>query len=489
MTIGIIRYGAYLPKYLIKREKIAEAWDFPSIPGGISVRNSDEDTITMAVEAGLDCLGEYDPDGPVDPSSIDGLFFATTTQPYTEKQSATVIANALDLRADIQTMDITDTTKGASIAIIRAYEAIKAGSAKNILIIAADAQKPMPESMYEYQYGDGAAAVLIGTENVVLSIQGYASTADNVTGPWKRMQDDYIRSFETKHEAIYGYSRNMIAAFKLAMQKLDIKPDDIRSAALYAPDPRKAMVIGKKLGLSSRAVQNSPFLEFGNTGNAFALMTFLLAVKRERTDALVALGSYGDGSDVIIFKCLDKKQLVNRRRICRGVIGYKNSMIFLDNYGGYLSKKKLLETERFTRKNSPVRNWRDEKFLYRMYGMKCKECGTVQYPIWRACIHCSAKDKSEDVKLRKTGKIFTFTLDHLQGGNYYDTPVPRCVIDLDGGGRILCDMTDIENPEETVKIGMQVELTFRWIHPGENCHNYYWKCRPIRVERPEVEIK
>jgi hydroxymethylglutaryl-CoA synthase len=119
--------------------------------------------------------------------------------------------------------------------------------------------------------------------------------------------------------------------------------------------------------------------------------------------------------------------------------------------------------------------------------MKCKKCGVVQYPIWRACIECGAKDQKDDVKMKKIGTIFTFTLDHLEGGNYYDTPVPRCVVDLDGGGRILLNMTDFENPEETVKIGMRVELTFRWAHPGANFQNYYWKCRPIRVSKMEVE--
>ncbi|MHA1338937.1 MAG: OB-fold domain-containing protein [Promethearchaeota archaeon] len=493
MNIGIIRYGAYLPKYLLERKLIAEAWDFPVIPGGIAVRNYDEDSITMAVEACLDCLGEYDPNGMIDVSKIDGIYFASTTPPYTEKQCAPIIANAIDLRSDIISMDITDSTRGMSSAMARAYETIKAGKANLILVVGADAQKPMPESMYEYQYGDGAAAVLIGKNmpndgfEVIISIEDYISTSDNVIGPWKRAEDKFVRSFEAKHENIYGYTRNIIAAFKMLFEKAKVDPKAIAKAAIYAPDPRKAMAIGKKLGIASRVVENSPFLEFGNTGNAFAVMTLLLALKRGKTGDLIAFGSYGDGADAFLLKVLDKQKLKELKRKCRGVIGYKNTMIPLKNYGGYLSKKKLLETERFTRKSSPVRNWRDEKFLYRMYGMKCNKCGTIQYPIWRACIECGEKDNKTDVKLKKTGKIYTFTLDHLEGGNYYDTPVPRCVIDLDGGGRILLNMTDIESPQKNVKIGMDVEMTFRFIHPGANYNNYYWKCRPIRVERKKEE--
>ncbi|MCP4764369.1 MAG: hydroxymethylglutaryl-CoA synthase family protein [archaeon] len=481
-NIGIIRYGAYLPKYILERKQIAEAWDFPSIPGGIAVGNNDEDTITMAVEAGLDCLGE------IDPSSIDGLFFASTTSPYVEKKSASFIANVLDFRSNIIAMDICNSTGAASNAIARAYEAIKAGSAKKILVLGSDMQTPMPESMYEYQYGSGAAAVLIGEgSEVVLTIEGYTSTSDNVIGPWKRANDKFIHQFQTKHEGRYGYASNMIKAFKNLLNMLEIDPKSVKKAALYAPDPRKGSAIGQKIGFTAKSIEGSPFLDFGNTGNAFALMTLILAVRRAKTDSLIAFGNYGDGADAFIFKVVDKTALKNLHRTCRGVTGNQNSMLNI-SYPSYLSKKKLLETTRFTRKSSPVWAWRDEKFLLRLFGAKCKSCGAVQYPIPRVCIECSTKDQLEDIKLKKIGTIFTFTLDHLQGGNYFDTPVPRCVIDLDGGGRILCDMTDVENPTEEVKIGMKVELTFRWMHPGADFHNYYWKCRPIRIE-PKMESK
>ena len=98
----------------------------------------------------------------------------------------------------------------------------------------------------------------------------------------------------------------------------------------------------------------------------------------------------------------------------------------------------------------------------------------------RTCSFCRADDQLEHVKLSKKGTIFTFTLDHLVGGSYLNTPVPRCVVDLEGGGRVLVNMTEIEKPEENVKIGMEVEMTFRKEHEGAEFKNYYWKCRPVR---------
>jgi uncharacterized OB-fold protein len=78
------------------------------------------------------------------------------------------------------------------------------------------------------------------------------------------------------------------------------------------------------------------------------------------------------------------------------------------------------------------------------------------------------------VKLAKRDHLPT--LDHLALGMYLNVPIPRVVIDLDGGGRVFLEMTDCD-PQQ-VKVGMPVELTFRRLHEGSDFHNYYWKCRP-----------
>jgi uncharacterized OB-fold protein len=53
----------------------------------------------------------------------------------------------------------------------------------------------------------------------------------------------------------------------------------------------------------------------------------------------------------------------------------------------------------------------------------------------------------------------------------------NAVVDLDGGGRFLCQMTDVD--EREVEIGMQVELVLRRMREAESMHHYYWKARPL----------
>src|SRR3972149_792488 len=90
--VGITACGAYVPLHRLGRQEMGQAWGIPAVPGGGAVANADEDSPTMAGTARLECLVGQDPD------SIDSVCFATTTSPYTEKQCASIIAAALDLR-------------------------------------------------------------------------------------------------------------------------------------------------------------------------------------------------------------------------------------------------------------------------------------------------------------------------------------------------------------------------------------------------------
>nr|MDO8109422.1 OB-fold domain-containing protein [Candidatus Sigynarchaeota archaeon] len=473
MKAGIRSYGAYIPKYLVKREDIAKAWDFPSIPGTKAVANYDEDSLTMAVEAGLDCLKG------VDEKTVDGLFFASTTSPYLEKSSSSIIATALDLREDIVTMDFTNSLKAGTSALIAAADMVAAGKAKNILVIASDMRNPEPVSMYEYVFGDAAAAFLVSADDYLLEIVDYVSRTEDLVGPWRRAKDDFVRQYSGKYDDLAGYAYNTVAAIKALAAKTKIELAKISQACIYGGDPRAPVGIAKQTGISPKAVCDTLFQTLGDTGTAQVFMTLIAALKRPKGETILLAG-YGDGADVILLKVIDKQKIKDLKRTRRAYMIYSAMTETVDVYTKYLVFRNSLKKEPFKRKTTPVGLHRDGNFVLRMHGVKCKKCGTVQYPIWRSCIEpkCMTTGQLDEVKLQKTGKIFTFTLDHLEGGDYYETPIPRCVIDLEGGGRVLLNMTD-GNPKDVV-IGMDVEMTFRKIHEGENFYNYYWKCRPIR---------
>lgn len=470
--VGIKACGAYIPLYSLGRDLIAKAWDFPLVPGSKALANNDEDSITMAVEAGWDCLHK------IEPTTIDGLYFATTTSPYAEKQGSAIIAAALDMRKDIQTIDFTDSLRAGTTAIIAACNAIQSGAAKSILVVASDCRIAEPESMFEFQTGDGAAAILLAKDDVGATIDGFTSVTDEFTGPWRREKDTYIREFEVKHDAIYGYANQVGMVLMALAQKYKLNLNDITKLVMYSPDPRAPVEIAKRMGIEAGKIQDSMFFAIGNTGTPLALMMLVAALEQAQPNQKIVVVGVGDGADAILLTTTDK---VAETRGKRGITGHIFTMKPLKNYNEYLRNKQLLERERFSRRTSTVIYYRDKNKILNLHGMRCKSCGTIQYPIQRVCIECGAKDNWEEIRLPKTGKIFTYTLDHLVGGEYLVTPVPRIIVSLDGGGKIFLEMTDC-NPNE-VKIDMPVELTFRWLHDSAYFRHYYWKCRPVRGEK------
>ena len=99
---GIVSYGAYIPFYRLNRAEIAGAWGMRAATGERAVANYDEDSLTMAVAAARDCIQG------IDATKIDGLYFASTTAPYKEKQTAATIATVLGLPQEAISIDFTD---------------------------------------------------------------------------------------------------------------------------------------------------------------------------------------------------------------------------------------------------------------------------------------------------------------------------------------------------------------------------------------------
>jgi 3-hydroxy-3-methylglutaryl CoA synthase len=163
--VGITSFGIHVPAYRLTRDEISRAWQTRSPGGEKAVAGPDEDSLTMGVGAILDCIKHS-------PQKVDGLFFASTTSPYQEKQAAAIMAAAVDLPETTRTVDFTDSLRSGTMALGSALDAVKSGSAENIIIAASDSRMGAGKSQFEMLFGDGAAAVAVGNSDVVASIEG-----------------------------------------------------------------------------------------------------------------------------------------------------------------------------------------------------------------------------------------------------------------------------------------------------------------------------
>jgi 3-hydroxy-3-methylglutaryl CoA synthase len=471
-VIGIKSFGAYIPVYRLSASELARAWGGRGGRGEIAVANYDEDSITMAVEAAIDCLNGMDLAIP------DGLYFASTTPPYSEKLSASIVAAATDLRDELFTLDIGNSLRSGTGAVKAACDAIKGGSAKNILVTAADCRLAPPASEFESVFGDGAAAFLIADEDVAVAIEDSYSISSDFVDVWKRAEDPYIRTWEDRFILEHGYREKLGIAISALLKKTGLSVKDFAKVVYYAPDARSHQRMIKQLKLAPEQVQAPMFDAVGNTGAAFAPMMLVAALEEAKPGDRILWANYGDGADAFVLQVTDQIEKVRGRR---GIKRHLESKMQIHNYEKYVRFRNLMQGEADRRPqyiSSLPMIWRDRKQVLPLHGGRCRNCGNIQFPIQRICAYCQAKDNYEEVRLAdKTATVFTFSMD--ERAVEVDPPRVWTISDFDDGGRIYCTMTDRDT--EKIDIGMKVEMTFRKIHEGAGVHNYFWKCRPVRV--------
>ena len=471
---GIMSYGAYIPIHRLSKAEIARAWGTNEVPGEKAVANYDEDSLTMAVAAAMDCLKGIDTGG------IEGLYFASTTSPYKEKQSAATIATVLGLDRGAFTMDFSGSLRAGTNAMRAAMDAVNSGSAKSVLVCASDVRIGHPMGSREMAFGDGAAALLIGDTGVIAEIEGIYTLYNELQDVWRSDRDLFVRSGEERFIMEEGYTRVVLEAVSAALKRFNLSPKDFSKAAFNSPNPRQLGAVARKLGFDLKTqVQDTLHSSVGETGTAMSLMYLVAALEEAKGGDRILLAGYGNGCDVSSLKVTDEIDEVRDRR---GIKRHLASKRMISGYNKYLRWRELIDVQPPPRppiefrQPSPTAQWRENQGELRLRGTKCKSCGTPQYPPQRICMYCKTKDEFEYYSfLDKEAKVFSFSHDYVM--ETVDPPVTVTVVDFEGGGRIMCDMTD-RDPEEA-RVGMAVEMTFRRLYYVGGIYNYWWKCRPV----------
>ena len=467
--VGIVSYGAYVPLWRLSRTAIN-----PRAKGEKAICSFDEDSTTMAVAATIDCL-----DG-IERNTVDGLFYATTSSLYIEKMGAPTVALASDLRKDITTADFGNSLRGGTCGLKAALDAVKAGSAKKVALVASDCRMGVPRTMLDEICGDGAGALLIGDEDAVAVVEESYSVSDEIVDIWRASGDTFLRYWEDRFTSVEGYLRVVGEAVSGLMAKTNYGPADFAKAVFYTPDGRKVAQAAKTLGFDIKSQVQDPFYEvMGNTGTAYPIMLLIAALEEAKPGDRILLVSYGNGSDAFVLQVTES---IERMKSRRGMKRHLESKRVISDYLQYLRWREILPNDRKRESvefiSAPA-IWREREANFSLRGVKCKDCGAVQYPPQRVCATCKTKDHFESYRFaEKRAEILTYSMDYIES-----TPEPPTVtttIDFEGGGRMECYMTDRDISE--IEVGLPVEMSFRKLGFVDGIHNYFWKSIPIRTD-------
>jgi hydroxymethylglutaryl-CoA synthase len=481
MSVGIHAFGGYVPQLRLDRGSIAaaHAWFNPGLKGLAkgerAMANWDEDAITMAVAAARDCLGT------ASTVELGGVYLASTSLPFQDRQNAGVIAEALLLGSDLLTLDIAGSQRAGTSALSAALK-MAAGGGKPILVTAAEKRRARAASPIEMTTGDAGAALLVGEGDGVAKLLGRHTKAVDFVDHYRGQDEAYDYTWEERWIRDEGYMKLVPAAAEAALQAAGVSGADINHFCFPAAMRRVAGGLAKKLGIADEAVRDNLQANLGEAGAAHGLVMLVHALEEAAPGDKILVTGFGQGCDALVFEATDA---IKATRPEVGVSGYLKRGLTETNYNRYLAHNDLIEMERGLRAEMDKQTgmttlYRNKEMILSLMGGKCSQCGTVQFPKTNVCVNpnCSAVGTQEDYPLSgASAKLNSFTSDRLTYSP--DPPAYYGMVQFEDGGRSMTDITDVD-PAVGLEVGMPMHLTFRVkdYDAKRGFRRYYWKAAP-----------
>jgi 3-hydroxy-3-methylglutaryl CoA synthase len=475
-STGIKSFGAYVPKRRLQRAAIAaaHAWSFPSLKalgkGERSMCSWDEDVITMAVEAGRDCLRN------ASASSLSVLTLASTTAPYADLNNAVLVAAGLRLPSSASAGDVGGSTRAGLTAVIRACQTTVEGDS---LIVASEKRSGKPGSAQEMQYGCGAGAVRIGSgDELIAKFLGAETVSVPFIGNFRAAGEVFDYGWEERWIRDEGLSKIVPAAVTRLLARLTLNSERVAHFGIAGGPPGSDRLVAKALGLTADRVIPDLQGTIGDTGTAHPLLLLVAALERAKPGDVMVIASFAQGCEVVAFEMLQSASAAERRGLAGSIAQRIEETAYLKllSFDGHITLDWGMRGETDS-KTALTQLYRSADQILGFVGGQCRQCQTVQFPRMPACVNCGAIDSQEPFALADIpAKAATYTADWLMY-----TPSPPLYVGLvqfDVGARLLMEIVDVG--PAGLEVGTPLNMVFRIKERDQARHfdRYFWKATP-----------
>ncbi len=306
--VGIIGYGAYVPRYRLPATEVERIWTDGK--GGTPIKEKsvpglDEDVVTMSIEAARNAMARA---GDVNPALIRAVWVGSESHPYAVKPTSTIVAETIGATPHTQAADWEFACKAGTEALQAAIGFVGSGMARYAMAIGADTAQARPGDALEYTAGAGGAAYLVGPADEALAVfEGSFSYVTDTPDFWRRARQHYP-SHGGRFTGEPAYFKHSLGAARGLMEALRATPADYAYAVFHQPNAKFPQTAAKQLGFSREQI--APGLLANDIGNAYAGSALLgltaildVAVSGDRV-LLVSYGS-GAGSDAFSLRIAD----------------------------------------------------------------------------------------------------------------------------------------------------------------------------------------
>jgi 3-hydroxy-3-methylglutaryl CoA synthase len=476
MSFGIMSWGAYIPRLRLERAVIAatHSWMAPSLKGLAQGRRAyccwDEDVVTMAVEAARECLGRRDR------ARICEIDLASTTAPSADLQASAMVAVSLRLPRTVRALDFGGSQRAGVAALATALQSAR----HSTLVIGSERPRARPASVQEMQYGAGAAAFLLGAEDVAAELIGCASSTTLLVDHFRAAGAPYDYFWEERWIRDEGYLKIGVDAVRAALADAKLTAAEVAKFIFPAPSKGAADAIARAVGLPATSIADPLDVDCGFVGAAQSLLMLANVLDQASPGDVVVVAGFGQGSDVIVLRATDAVVAARPARpvsaaLAAGATGrsYAQMASFYDE----ITPDWGMRAERDT-KTALTEQYRSSDQINGFVAGKCSACGQVQFPQLAYCVNCRAPASAMAPMCLadEAAQVLTYTADML---TYHPSP-PLYVgfAQFDLGARLLMEFVDVQ--PETFGVGTRLSMRFRIKERDltRGFYRYFWKAAP-----------
>ena len=297
--VGIITYGAYIPRYRIKVEEIARVWgaNAAEISGGLgvfekAVPDYDENTATFAVEAARAALARR----AVDVSEIRAVYVGSESHPYAVKPTAVTVGEAIGATPVMTAADYEFACKAGTAAIQTSMGLVASGMMKYSVAIGADTAQGAPGDALEYTAAAGGAAYIIGNDDPIAEINDTCSFTSDTPDFWRREGEDYPRH-GGRFSGEPGYFKHVQSAAAMMMERRGTRPSDYDYAVFHQPNAKFPQKAAKTLGFTPEQIKTGLLApRLGNTYSGAVPLGLAAVLDVAKPGDRIFVTSYGSGA-------------------------------------------------------------------------------------------------------------------------------------------------------------------------------------------------
>ncbi len=302
--VGIIGYGAYVPRYRLPAKEISRIWTGGA--GGVPVIEKvvagiDEDVITMSIEAARNALAR----ARIPASALRAIWVGSESHPYAVKPTSTIVAEALEAVPHTQAADWEFACKAGTEAMVAAMGFVGSGMAGYAMAIGMDTAQGRPGDALEYTAAAGGAAFVIGPASEALAvIEATYSFVTDTPDFWRRAYQKYPEHGQ-RFTGEPAYFKHITEAARTMLEATNTTAADYRYAVFHQPNTKFPTRVASSLGFTQEQIQTGLLVpHIGNTYSGAAIIGLTAIFDEAEPGDRILLTSFGSGagSDAMVLE-------------------------------------------------------------------------------------------------------------------------------------------------------------------------------------------